>query len=127
MILTLIVLGMVFGSIVWLILTEKDIDCGSFIGAIMFGAVAGVGLIVLVIFLVGHPIEVRAEIVQFDSVQDSVLVARSNPDISQLELAALQHKVVEMNKWLANAQFWAKHPLTNWFWPKKIFELEPIK
>ncbi len=102
------------------------VEMGDGEGRLVFFWVS-VGLLIIVVFvLILNPILINAEILQFKSVGITLETARRNPEISKFELAAIQQKVVEMNKWLANAKFWAKHPLTNWFWPKEISRLEPI-
>ena len=67
------------------------------------------------------------EIARFEAVRQTIIVARENKNVTDYELAAIQHKAVEKNEWLANARFWTEHPLTNWFWSKRILEIEPIK
>ncbi|NIU82885.1 MAG: hypothetical protein GWN64_05240 [Candidatus Thorarchaeota archaeon] len=63
---------------------------------------------------------------QFKSVESTVEVARLNENISPLELAALQHKIVESNAWLAKAQYWNSFPIISWYYPEKVMELHPI-
>ena len=84
-------------------------------------------LIVVLICLPLIRISMKAEIVKFKSVQITLEEARQSESISEFELAAIQQKVVDSNRWLANAQFWKNHPLTKWFWPGEINELESIK
>lgn len=129
MIICLLVFGL-FGisvgiAIRWSVKTNEDLV--DHIIATMSLVVLGMAGVLVVIGLVFNPVEVKSDIEEFNSVMNSLIVARENPNISRIELAAIQQKVVEMNQWLANSKFWAKHPLTNWFWPKKIFELQPIK
>jgi len=94
---------------------------------------AGIGAIfgiILVIALVSLPFvraSTTADVLGFNAVKQTLELARVNPDISEWELAAIQQKVVEQNRLLARAQYWATHPLTNWFYVPEILELEPIK
>jgi hypothetical protein len=69
----------------------------------------------------------RSHIVKIEAIRETFESARINENIHPLELAAIQHKVAEKNEWIANAQFWTVQPLTNWFWSKRILEIEPIK
>jgi len=120
-------LGLVLIGVVILKIGDNENSDGLLFAGVATVVVSGVCLLIVVLAIFLCPIDIRSEILEFKSVEESLLIARNNSDISQLELAALQHKVVEMNKWLANAQFWTKHPLTNWFWPKEILALSPIK
>ena len=69
----------------------------------------------------------KSHIVKIDAIRETFKSARIDENIHPLELAAIQHKVAEKNEWIANAQFWTVQPLTNWFWSKKILEIELIK
>ena len=92
----------------------------------------GICLLVVAVIVVGVglPIERTSQygaIAEYHSIEDSLTSARSNPSISEYELAAIQTKVIDANKWLASSQYWAQNPLTNWFWIKEIMELKPIR
>ena len=123
-----IVLGSAFlvlicaGGAVVAYLLDWEID-----GWVFCGCIAALVSVVVVIFVFINPIGVQAEIIAFNETARTLEAARLNPNISPLELAAIQQKVIEMNQWLAGSQYWAKHPLTNWFWPKEIFKLKPIR
>ena len=95
---------------------------GWMIAVLVFGLCLIFVLVALPIMRTGD----LASIIEFNSVIDSLEVARRGI-VSEFELAAIQQEVIEMNKWLASAQFWAKHPLTNWFWHGNILKLEPIR
>ena len=69
----------------------------------------------------------KSHIVKIEAIRETFKSARIDENIHPLELAAIQHKVAEKNEWIANAQFWTAQPLTNWFWSKRILEIEPIK
>ena len=96
-------------------------------GPIFTTILGAIGTFIVILALIFHPISTGAEIEQFNSVKDTLESARMNIEISEFELAAIQQKVIDQNKWLANAHYWAKHPLTNWFWPKEMLELDLIK
>ena len=82
-------------------------------------------LIIVVGSLIFDPIEDLADIEAFRALERTLANARENG--VDLEDAALQVKIAGMNEWLAKAQFWAKHPLTNWFRSKALLELEPMR
>ncbi len=69
----------------------------------------------------------RAWILSFEQTRQSLENARANKNISQLELAAIQQEVIKMNQALAGNKYWAKNPLTSFFWVKEMSELEPIR
>ena len=92
----------------------------------------GIGSLCILVFISGVvlPLEragVKSKMLEFYSVERSLETARENSDISEFELAAIQQEIVCTNRWLAKAQYWAVHPLTNWFWVQDVMDLEPIK
>ena len=98
-------------------------EAGGFISAVL-----GVLILVMALFLL--PIIYSSEVgnIQgFKSVKATVENARANGNISAIELAALQHKIVESNSWLAKAQYWNNFPIISLYIPEKVMELEPIK
>lgn len=129
MIITLIAIPLFLISLIILLVSKikNDKDWDDLIGRIILVAVMGIFFIIVVASLLVDPILHRSEIAEFNSVQESLNLSRSNPNVNQFELVAIQQKVIGKNEWLANAQFWARHKLTNWFWPKEILELTPIK
>jgi len=70
---------------------------------------------------------VNGEVREFLALQATVEAARQNAHISELELAALQQKVIEANKWLASAQYYRRLFWTDVFYPPAVLELEPIR
>jgi hypothetical protein len=93
----------------------------------LIGAIVGlVALIILILWPISYASS-NSAILQFKAVEASLEAARNNPNINEYELAALQHKVVEMNKWLASAKYWANNSWTSWFWTQDVNKLEPIK
>ena len=107
-----------------LVAYRKKWYSASFWGGLRVASVFA--LIVTVLVIPISRTEYISDIKEFQSVIDTLESAR-NGDIPDIELAAIQQEVIEMNKWLASAQFWAKHPLTNWFWHGDILKLEPIR
>jgi len=64
---------------------------------------------------------------KFEAVQMTLDYAREATEISRLELVTIQKKAVEKNEGLASMKVWAKHPLTNWFYSKKVLQIKPIR
>jgi len=87
---------------------------------------ATLAALLMVLMLLITRIESMAGLVEFDSVAQTVVTARTNDGISEFELAALQASVIEANMWLASAQYWGDgffDPL----YPDAIQDAEPIK
>ena len=64
------------------------------------------------------------EIVEFESIITSIENARLNGN--ELEKAAIQHKIIEANKWIASKQYWNK-TIWDWYIPDAVMDLEFIK
>jgi hypothetical protein len=60
------------------------------------------------------------------SIRATVEEARAN-DWEGYERAALQTKIIEINREIANAKYWAANPVTSWFYSAEIIELDPIE
>ena len=129
MLITLIVISffvIIFG--VTLFGLKKDYwDCMEHPGLCFLSLIVGIVLFCVIINLFIQPISTKSHIAEFKAIQATFQEARLNQNISALELVAIQQKVAERNEWLARTKFWAKHKLTNWFYPKEVFELMPIK
>ena len=123
MITTLIFILVLASGLLWWVFLSWEEKVGPIITTIL----GAIGTFIVILMLIFHPIATKAEIAQFNSVKETLESARLNDQISEFELAAIQQKVIDQNKWLANAHFWAKYPLTNWFWPKEILKLNRIK
>jgi hypothetical protein len=65
--------------------------------------------------------------VDYPTIIQTLGAARNNTDISPIELAAIQTKVLEANQIIADAKYWGASPFFNWFYPRSIMRLEPIK
>jgi len=89
----------------------------------------GLGLLFLFgLIAVGlNRLTVNAEAREFLALKATVEAARENERISELELAALQHKIVEANEWLASTQYYRRLFWTDVFYPPIVLRLEPIR
>lgn len=121
MIITLLVVSI---FVVWLIIGYAKKDSELRFGAWIFGMIAGTALVLMLIF---NPVSIRGKIAEFHAIEQTLSVARNNPDISQLELAAIQTEVVKANTWLANNQYYRRNKLTSWFVSGDVMKLEPIR
>jgi len=85
-------------------------------------------LLVAVLFTLGIcRLAVNGEVREFLSLKATVEAARQNEHISELELAALQQKIIEANKWLASTQYYRRLSWTDVFYPPAVLDLEPIR
>jgi hypothetical protein len=90
------------------------------IGAIFFGGLFCLALISVPL----NRMESHAQISQFRAVGHTVTQARRNGP--ELESAAMQLKVAEMNQWLARQQYWNDTVFDIWI-VDEVSELEPIE
>jgi len=93
------------------------------------GLLVGLGILLAAVLLsLGLcRLTVNGEVREFVALQATVEAARQNEYISELELAALQQKIIDANKWLASTQYYRRLFWTNVFYPPAVLELEPIR
>lgn len=99
-----------------------------------WGWVEAVGMILafisgmaLIIGLIGLPIsrmDSFAKIAEYESVKLTLEQARK--DDNQMENVALQHKIIDNNKWLASQLYYNRTLIDIWI-PDEILKLKPIK
>jgi len=92
-----------------------------------FGVMCLIFFMIMLITGLFTKIDTTAKIEQYYALKETIATARVNPDISPLELAAIQSEVVKMNKWLAEAKFFAHSKWLNWFVIPRVSELEPLR
>ena len=66
----------------------------------------------------------KADIIQFNSVQQTVEACRTRGE--NIENAAIQIKIIDSNKWLASTKYW-NSTIFDIFIPDSIEQLESIK
>jgi hypothetical protein len=124
----LIILGLAVLSIVYLIrfsiaeYNAWDSD-GFSIGAFTFGFFLVMTLLLIPI----NRYSIRANIAGFEAVRATLIEARANASILPYELAAIQSRAAGDNAWLSRNQYWAANPFLNWFIPKEIMNIKPIR
>jgi len=93
------------------------------------GLLVGLGILLAAVLLsLGLcRLTVNGEVREFLALKATVDAARQNENISELELVALQQKIIEANKWLASTQYYRRLFWTNVFYPPVVLELEPIR
>ena len=128
MILTLLCVFIVFLGLVFLAIHHAKSDYSVWeMVATMTLVIGGMLLVVCLTAIVMRGLCADRHVRKFEAVQSTLDRARLNENISPFELAAIQQKVVEKNEELASMKFWVKHPLSNWFYSKKIFTIKPIE
>lgn len=115
----IILVLLITAGIIW---NVKNRDIGM-IGGI-FAFICCVLLIVAVGEKVSNHFVIHAEINQFVATKITVESARNNG--IDLENAAIQHKIIESNQWLAKEQYY-KTTIWGWWIPDEIDNLKPIK
>lgn len=119
-----LILGIILvaGILMWNLCDYEGEEVGE-VMAIASGVILVILLIMLPILRYGSTVDVA----EFRETVLTIGDARSNPDISEFELAALQREIIESNRWLVENQKWAKTKLVGWFYHSSILELERIK
>jgi hypothetical protein len=89
----------------------------------------GVFALLLCVAIFALPIEyysAKSKIAEYKSVQTTLENARENKNANPYEIAAIQQKVVDSNKWLANKQYW-NDTILGWYIPDEVDDLKPIR
>ena len=110
--------------IVFWILDAKNKD-GSGFGAA--GFFLGIIVLVVGVGMISDRVSTLGKIQEFKATAETVKIARDNPGISALELAAMQQKVIDSNRWLASKKWYHQNPFFSWFVPKSVMSLKPIR
>lgn len=105
------------------VVTFNENNFFSLISSLLIGSLFFASLIIWPINYIG----ISSEVKEFISVQETLTNARLNPNISSLELAAIQRSVVDSNKWLANVQYWNDNIWFGVFYPNSVSKLKPIR
>jgi hypothetical protein len=87
-------------------------------------SIGGLGLFLGLLFLLVGRLEVRGFMTEVESVRTSIAAARVNGE--NIENAALQVKVAEVNATLARAQYWNGTVFDLWY-PDAIEAVEPVR
>jgi hypothetical protein len=101
---------------------EDIFHVGGIIVAIIVVAVLGIGLLCLPINYYSEVSNIQA----FNSVEETVQIARSKGKLTEFERAALTQKIVGWNAWLRKAQYW-NNTTFDWYIPDEVDNLEPLE
>lgn len=86
-----------------------------------------VSVLLLVIFTLG-PTEYYvnlSNIQAYHAIKDTIAAARED-DVGDIERAALANKIIGVNAWLAEKQYWNR-TIVDPFIPDEVMDLEPLK
>ena len=86
-------------------------------------AVVFVGAVIVILF---GRMDARTSLVKIEQTRQTIETARCG-DVSDIELAALQHEVVECNEWLAEARYWQKNWWIGWFYLPDVQDVEYLR
>jgi hypothetical protein len=103
--------------------TSRNYDWAEIVGGTVAG-LAGVLLVIAVVFVPVNRMGVQSKIRQFDAVRTTIDVARARGE--SIENAAFQLKVSEVNQWLAGVQYWNTTTFDLWI-PDAVDAMEPIQ
>lgn len=81
--------------------------------------------IMLITFIIGH-MEYAAFPAKYEAVTMTLAESRSTGS-SDIERAAVMHKIIDMNKEIASARYWNDSIWVGWFIPDKVANLKFIK
>jgi len=84
----------------------------------------GVLLFIALIGLVISPLSIKAGIEKYETTRQTIERARENGN--SLEQAALQHKIIECNQWLAGHIYWNDSLFDIWI-PDEVTQLELLR
>lgn len=109
--------------VIGILLTIKDYWNAEVIGTILI-FVCSVLLIIAIVTKIAHSYRVHANINSFTATKITVEHARNNG--VDFENAAIQHKIIEANQWLAKKQYYNASML-GWWIPNEVDNLKPIR
>jgi len=115
----LIILVIVFG--VGILLVRFDVF--DILGEVL-SILGGMSLVVALIFVYLSPFMIHANIVRFEATRQTIKMARETGN--DLEKAAIQHKIIEYNSWLASKVYW-NETIFDIFIPDEVMQLKPLK
>ncbi len=100
-------------------------DCSDAPAVICVGAF--IVFLVLVILIPCFQFSNRVWIVSYKAAQSTLQQSRNDKHINPLELAAIQQKVLKLNRELATNKYYANMPFVAMYWPSEILKLKYLK
>jgi hypothetical protein len=87
----------------------------------------GVIFFIMVIWIPVNHYIYKVQFDKFESRRQTVVEQRNNPQLTEYERATLTQEIYDDNSWLAAGKRHATGKMFNWYVPKEILEIEPIK
>ena len=123
LILISLIVALIIGIVLYVVGEDSCIDVIHGLGAVLM-VVAGVLLAVAIMTLSISRYNINAQIQAYHSTISTIETARANG--IDLEDAAIQHKIIELNRELAEVQYYNTTIFDIWI-PDEVMDLEPIK
>ena len=120
----IIIISLILLFIFGIVLGCKSRDENAVIIGIILAVFSGIFLIVALVSLMTNTIEIKSDIHKFLITDTTIEVARKAG--TDIENAAIQHKIIESNQWLAKQQYYNSTVFGLWI-PDEIDNLEPIR
>lgn len=95
----------------------------NFPGSLMIFVGGAMLLLSATIFPLAH-LDIKSQIMEYQAVKATLIEARK--DNANIENAAMQLKIIEINQWIASVQFYNKTIFEIWI-PDEVNELEFLK
>ena len=127
MIILLILTGIfLIGIGVWIFGNKNFGDYDAEDLGVLVSIISGILLIICLTTMSAVYYDTMSEINQYNAAVISIETARENDNLNDYERAALTLKIITMNEWLANAQYW-NDSMWDEFIPDEVMNLQPVK
>ena len=127
MIILLILTGIFLIAIgVWIFGNKNFGDYDAEDLGVLVSIISGILLIICLTTMSAVYYDTMSEINQYNAAVISIETARENDNLNDYERAALTLKIITMNEWLANAQYW-NDSIWDEFIPDEVMNLQPVK
>ena len=127
MIILLILTGIfLIGIGVWIFGNKNFGDYDAEDLGVLVSIISGILLIICLTTMSAVYYDTMSEINQYNAAVISIETARENDNLNDYERAALTLKIITMNEWLANAQYW-NDSIWDEFIPDEVMNLQPVK
>ena len=120
----IILLSLTLLLILGMLLLYESFTWNTEIPGMILTIFSAIFLIISLVSLITNPIEIKAGAAKFQATGTTIETARKTG--VAIENAAIQHKVIECNQWLAKQQYYNSTIYGLWI-PDEIDNLKPIR
>jgi hypothetical protein len=120
----IIIISLALLIVLGIFLLYKEHEWSTGVVGVLLMAFSGIFLIICLISLIVNPMDVKSNINKFLATKITIETARKTG--VNIENAAIQHKIIESNQWLAKKQYYNSTMFGLWI-PDEIDNLKPIK